>query len=271
MLCFQESHDILCLLLKHWRRFYVRLFPIPHGGRRFSRTDVVNYIEETSAAHQKALRKLEDEKQAFADENDHLLAENTRLQAELSDLRAEHEKLKEEDSALSAQVVSLSDEASELAAQLETAKQELEQLKLEQAALDAASEEDAEEDPADEDTAQPEAAAPGRSQPAGACRLRRAEQAERNAMVRARKLREQLSLLCEQSKDRYTDAGEEIPRSPLTCPPAFPVCRRRLPTFRPSLTTRKTRSTSSSSRTMMKSDLYHKRFQPSRFCVTAVL
>lgn len=43
------------------------------GG--FSRTDVVNYIEETSAAHQKALRKLEDEKQAFADENDHLLAE----------------------------------------------------------------------------------------------------------------------------------------------------------------------------------------------------
>lgn len=82
------------------------------GG--FSRTDVVNYIEETSAAHQKALRKLEDEKQAFADENDHLLAENTRLQAELSDLRAEHEKLKEEDSALSAQVVSLSDEASEL-------------------------------------------------------------------------------------------------------------------------------------------------------------
>ena len=67
------------------------------GG--FSRTDVVNYIEETSAAHQKALRKLEDEKQAFADENDHLLAENTRLQAELSDLRAEHEKLKEEDSA----------------------------------------------------------------------------------------------------------------------------------------------------------------------------
>ena len=35
------------------------------GG--FSRTDVVNYIEETSAAHQKALRKLEDEKQAFAD------------------------------------------------------------------------------------------------------------------------------------------------------------------------------------------------------------
>ena len=39
----------------------------------FSRTAVVNYIEETSAAHQKALRKLEDEKQALSQENDHLL------------------------------------------------------------------------------------------------------------------------------------------------------------------------------------------------------
>ena len=29
-------------------------------------------------------------------------------------------------------------------------------------------------------------------------------------MARARKLREQLNLLCEQSKDRYLDAGEEI-------------------------------------------------------------
>ena len=39
---------------------------------------------------------------------------------------------------------------------------------------------------------------------------RRAEQAERNAMLRARRLREQLNLLCEQSKDRYLDAGEEL-------------------------------------------------------------
>ena len=177
------------------------------GG--FSRTDVVNYIEETSAAHQKALRKLEDEKQAFADENDHLLAENTRLQAELSDLRAEHEKLKEEDSALSAQVVSLSDEASELAAQLETAKQELAQLKLEQSEQ-AASEAPGEEDDAETEPEQPEAATPVDFSQQELAAYRRAEQAERNAMVRARKLREQLSLLCEQSKDRYTDAGEEI-------------------------------------------------------------
>ncbi len=174
------------------------------GG--FSRTDVVNYIEETSAAHQKALKKLEDEKQALSQENDHLLAENTRLQTALEDLRAEHEKLKEEDGALSEQVVSLSDEASSLAAQLDAAKQELEQLQSEQ----AAPAEEVEADSAGEDAAQPQTEAPVDLNQQELAAYRRAEQAERNAMVRARKLREQLSLLCEQSKDRYTDAGEEI-------------------------------------------------------------
>lgn len=67
----------------------------------FSRTDVVNYIEETSAAHQKAIEQLEGEKQQLMQENDHLLAENARLTTELADLKAAQEKLKEEDSALS--------------------------------------------------------------------------------------------------------------------------------------------------------------------------
>ena len=93
---------------------------------------------------------------------------------------------------------------------MEAAKQELEALKSKQAALDS-SEEDAEEETAEEDApAQPEAAAPVDFSQQELAAYRRAEQAERNAMVRARKLREQLSLLCEQSKDRYTDAGEEI-------------------------------------------------------------
>ena len=34
----------------------------------FSRTDVVNYIEETSAAHQKAIEQLEGEKQQLMQE-----------------------------------------------------------------------------------------------------------------------------------------------------------------------------------------------------------
>ena len=67
-----------------------------------------------------------------------------------------------------------------------------------------------EEDAVGEEPAQLEAAAPVDLSQQELAAYRRAEQAERNAMVRARKLREQLSLLCEQSKDRYTDAGEEI-------------------------------------------------------------
>ncbi|MFR7744590.1 MAG: hypothetical protein ACLU3I_15990 [Acutalibacteraceae bacterium] len=46
----------------------------------FNRTDVVNYIESTSIEHQKALRKL-------TDERDKLAAENARLQVELAGLQ----------------------------------------------------------------------------------------------------------------------------------------------------------------------------------------
>ena len=39
---------------------------------------------------------------------------------------------------------------------------------------------------------------------------RRAEQAERNAAVRARRIYAQLSSLCEDARGRYLDSGEEI-------------------------------------------------------------
>ena len=54
---------------------------------------------------------------------------------------------------------------------------------------------------------EPEADAPRICRQQELAAYRRAEQAERNAMARARKLREQLNLLCEQSKDRYTGRG----------------------------------------------------------------
>lgn len=171
----------------------------------FSRTDVVNYIEETSAAHQKAIEQLEGEKQQLMQENDHLLAENARLTTELADLRAAQEKLKEEDSALSQQIVTLSQEASELA---ERAQKELEDLKAAQAEPAQETQESAPAEPEMPD-GEPEADAEN-LQTQELAAYRRAEQAERNAMARARKLREQLNLLCEQSKDRYLDAGEEI-------------------------------------------------------------
>ena len=177
----------------------------------FSRTDVVNYIEETSAAHQKAVKQLEDEKQALMQENDHLLADNARLTAELADLKAEHKKLQEEDSALSQQIVTLSQEASELAARAKTAQEALDALQAAQP--DAAQAPAAEAEPAPEDAPQADVSSGAQAEDLQALELaayRRAEQAERNAIVRARKLREQLNLLCEQSKGRYLDAGEEI-------------------------------------------------------------
>ena len=41
-------------------------------------------------------------------------------------------------------------------------------------------------------------------------RSRRAEQTERNAAVRARRIYTQLSNLCEDARSRYLDSGEEI-------------------------------------------------------------
>ena len=141
-------------------------------------------------------------------ENDHLLAENARLTTELADLKAAQEKLKEEDSALSQQIVTLSQEASELAERAQRAQKELEDLKAAQAEPAQETQESAPAEPEMPD-GEPEADAEN-LQTQELAAYRRAEQAERNAMARARKLREQLNLLCEQSKDRYLDAGEEI-------------------------------------------------------------
>ena len=169
----------------------------------FSRTDVVNYIEETSAAHQKALKQLEDEKQALSQENDHLLADNARLQAELQDLKASYTKLKEEDASLQEQIETLSQEASDLAEQAAGA-----QKLLDESASQAACEDNA--TPSDTQDAESAASTQVDLPSQELAAYRRAEQAERNAMLRAKKLREQLNLLCEQSKGRYLDAGEEI-------------------------------------------------------------
>ena len=116
--------------------------------------------------------------------------------------------MKEEDSALSQQIVTLSQEASELAERAQRAQKELEDLKAAQAEPAQETQESAPAEPEMPD-GEPEADAEN-LQTQELAAYRRAEQAERNAMARARKLREQLNLLCEQSKDRYLDAGEEI-------------------------------------------------------------
>ena len=121
----------------------------------FNRTDVVNYIESASMEHQKALRKL-------TDERDKLAAENAQLQTQLTGLQARLIQVQADNDALTEQVNTLAQEGSDLAEQLKAA----------------------------------EAA--------------RAEQTERTAAVRARRIYTQLSNLCEDARSRYLDSGEEI-------------------------------------------------------------
>lgn len=164
----------------------------------FNRTDVVNYIESTSIEHQKALRKL-------TDERDKLAAENARLQVELAGLQKRLEQAQADNDALSGQVNALAQEGSDLAEQLKKAEEAQQELLTRP-------------DPQPEEpeaAAEPEAeAAPEAQEPSltekELTAYRRAEQTERNAAVRARRIYAQLSNLCEDARTRYMDSGEEI-------------------------------------------------------------
>ena len=163
----------------------------------FNRTDVVNYIESASMEHQKALRKL-------TDERDKLAAEN--VQTQLTGLQARLIQVQADNDALTKQVNTLAQEGSDLAEQLKAA---------EAARAEAA----AQPQPAPE--AEPIEEAPAAETPEAPAQepsltekeltaYRRAEQTERNAAVRARRIYTQLSNLCEDARSRYLDSGEEI-------------------------------------------------------------
>ena len=167
----------------------------------FNRTDVVNYIESASIEHQKALRKLTDERDRLAGENAGLQTQLEELQAQLQQAKDEAEarseelqQAKEENESLSEQLNTLAQEGAELAEQLKQAKSALQPEA--EAEPDVQPEEPAQADPS---VTEKELAA-----------YRRAEQAERNAAVRARRIYAQLSSLCEDARGRYLDSGEEI-------------------------------------------------------------
>lgn len=153
----------------------------------FNRTDVVNYIESASIEHQKALRKL-------TDERDRLAGENAGLQTQLEELQAQLRQAKEENESLSEQLNTLAQEGAELAEQLKQAE--------------SAPQPEAEAEP-DVQPEEPAQADPSVTEKELAA-YRRAEQAERNAAVRARRIYAQLSNLCEDARGRYLDSGEEI-------------------------------------------------------------
>lgn len=168
----------------------------------FNRTDVVNYIEAASAEHQKALRKLTDERDKLAADNAALQAQldgaaapetDGALQEKLEQVQQELEKTKQERDSLAAEVDALAQEGVSLADQLKQAQQELEQARQEPA-----------EQPETEQPQEPSI----QSKELSAYRL--AAQTERNAVIRARRIYGQLSNLCEDARSRYLESGEEI-------------------------------------------------------------
>ena len=166
----------------------------------FNRTDVVNYIESTSIEHQKALRKL-------TDERDKLAAENARLQVELAGLQKRLEQAQADNDALSGQVNALAQEGSDLDEQLKKSEEARQELLIRPAPQP---EEPAEPAPQPEESEEPEAAQEPSLTEKELTAYRRAEQTERNAAVRARRIYAQLSNLCEDARTRYMDSGEEI-------------------------------------------------------------
>lgn len=170
----------------------------------FNRTDVVNYIESTSIEHQKALRKL-------TDERDKLAAENARLQVELAGLQKRLEQAQADNDALSGQVNALAQEGSDLAEQLKKSEEARQELLIRPAPQPEEPAEPAPqpEEPETENEPDEPVQEPSLTEKELTA-YRRAEQTERNAAVRARRIYAQLSNLCEDARTRYMDSGEEI-------------------------------------------------------------
>ena len=170
----------------------------------FNRTDVVNYIESTSIEHQKALRKL-------TDERDKLAAENARLQVELAGLQKRLEQAQADNDALSGQVNALAQEGSDLAEQLKKSEEARQELLIRPAPQPEEPAEPAPQPEEPETENEPDEPAQETSlTEKELTAYRRAEQTERNAAVRARRIYTQLSNLCEDARTRYMDSGEEI-------------------------------------------------------------
>ena len=167
----------------------------------FNRTDVVNYIESASIEHQKALRKL-------TDERDRLAGENAGLQTQLEALQAQLQQAKEEAASRSEELRQAKEENESLSEQLNTLAQEGAELAEQLKQAESAPQPEAEAEP-DVQPKEPAQDAPSVTEQELAA-YRRAEQAERNAAVRARRIYAQLSNLCEDARGRYLDSGEEI-------------------------------------------------------------
>ena len=147
------------------------------GG--FNRDDVVHYIETASVEHLKELRQVKDA--------------NEKLEAEKAALRAE-----------------LAQRAADAEARAEAEKQAAAEA-LAGVPQPPVCEPEDEPDDAEAPEEVPAVSAPERNYTEEELEAyRRAEAMERNALVRAQRLKEKLSQLCQSAHTRYTDSGEEL-------------------------------------------------------------
>ena len=141
----------------------------------FNRTDVVNYVESMALTYQKELRQLRDE--------------NAKLSAENSSLSAEKDALTAQNESLSIELASLREQQNDVSNTSSTSTEPESDAEVVAPTLE-------------------EDSACGEQQELAA--YRRAEQAERNAAARAKRLRQQLDALCDSARSRYQDTGEEL-------------------------------------------------------------
>ena len=141
----------------------------------FNRTDVVNYVESMALTYQKELRQLRDE--------------NAKLSAENNSLSAEKDALTAQNESLSVELASLREQQNDVSNTSSTSAEPESDAEVIAPTL--------EEEPSC-----------GEQQELAA--YRRAEQAERNAAARAKRLRQQLDALCDSARSRYQDTGEEL-------------------------------------------------------------
>lgn len=185
------------------------------GG--FNRDDVVHYIETTSVEHLKELRQVKDANEKLEAEKAALRAELDETKKKLTAANAKLDRMTVEDASLQQQVETLAQEAAELAQRAADAeaRAEAEKQAAEEAMAAAPQPTECASEAGLDDAEAPEEApvetAPEKNYTEEELEAyRRAEAMERNALVRAQRLKEKLSQLCQSAHTRYTDSGGEL-------------------------------------------------------------
>ena len=207
------------------------------GG--FNRDDVVHYIETASVEHLKELRQVKDANEKLEAEKAALRAELDETKKKLTAANAKLDRMTVEDASLQQQVETLAQEAAELAQRAADAEARAEAEKQAAAeALAACRSRRCASQRTSRTTRKHRRKCPLCPLRRGIIRkreleaYRRAEAMERNALMRAQRLKEKLSQLCQSAHTRYTDSGESWRRCRRISRRCSAGCRIPSPIFR---------------------------------------